>query len=1215
MVHSDDALTPVRARLRAVVGAVWRATWSGSPDVDAAVQVLREELEALYAMDGEARRLALLGSTWMALARDEDPLGTAWQIDELLPAPIGPVLRQLVDRRGERPALQEVWQPVHFGAARVALTELTKVQPNFRANPAPDLFGEAREDAQALLRAAASGDAMPEVRLLQADVEDWASEARGTHQLLRGVKVWKTLVEWMRRLQREARKLAASWCPGAAPKLPSGLQDPMSWASRFPCDPELAKAWLYDLDVAPRRGLPPVLLRPRDGLIALGVAVDDLEVLDRAAWLYLVDEALEAAPGLGRPGWATDTHKRLRELEDEVATLLDRARRRARVTDDEAARAKLEEVIEQLEEASGQLDDRRVHEALEWAALARETLDDAVADAQLAEAEARAAALWRRLRLLDRLPDVPEPPAAGESDDVLLSVLADLEAAWSTEVDALRTRLAAMRDAADWLHGDRDRRLASDALRLAHAAIETDELRRASRALDQVARLVDGARAALDGRLDAGLLQLLHRARRAGLAGAALHGLEQQLARCRDRADVGLPTATHREALTALVAHVEGATASPAVLAVGASDGLQPVLWWDAAVPVADQTAVPAAVVPDKLYLMTAGGDGWSWEKLPSRRERFVPVVDSDAEVGEASTAPPHLDAWSGRLFLQASDVVHGPYVVRDGTILPADARGLVGTLPADDFWDLFGGVDLPALSTRERHVVDPPALHELVSEGGQLLDRLGDERAEHWLERLVEGIGGLDAGGLARAVDLLEAMELPEEVRQARLTRLRPVLGAAEEFAEARSEAVTAWLGSAAGEAAVKAAARDWVAERQDLLDAAVAVERERLASELQSLEDERDTATQQLDRLRVEVDAIAKIRDDARFAVLAGWGMQGSAAARTSRLRPLPPVVTRRPVGSMRGLVDRAVSALGGSEEAVANLVLTLVTSPLVVCVGGVEPTAPVERLLRWLGSDTLSLTVRGGWQDDAALFGALDDERWRPSSDGLVEHLVHATRCWAAGRDGLHAVVFDELLRADPARYLSRVVSAARTGAVSLYAPSNEPSNAAAYPASVGVGRGVRWVLGHTWSEATPLPGWLLNEATVLRTTDWGDVADPAPVSWRDVTGLVTPASRPGVLTEVFDALAALRAPVGRRAEARILAYLGAAEGVLTPADAMDLQLCQVVLPRLRGAGPRFGEGLDGLASLLSRRGFRRATSQVEAMRRAGRELGDFYDALDV
>jgi hypothetical protein len=74
-----------------------------------------------------------------------------------------------------------------------------------------------------------------------------------------------------------------------------------------------------------------------------------------------------------------------------------------------------------------------------------------------------------------------------------------------------------------------------------------------------------------------------------------------------------------------------------------------------------------------------------------------------------------------------------------------------------------------------------------------------------------------------------------------------------------------------------------------------------------------------------------------------------------------------------------------------------------------------------------------------------------------------------------------------------------------------------------------------------------------------------------------------------------------------------YLGAAEGLIPRIEAEDLQLCQRVLPPLRGVGPRWRATLDELVRRLQDGGWRRAAGRARALREQGEAQGDWYDFL--
>jgi hypothetical protein len=1232
------------AWMRALVGPVWRRAWQGEADGrDEALLLFERAVSAAYAAGGHARQLALLAGGWLHLVLDRDPTGLAWQLDELLPAPLGPTLRELLDRRDRGlPALRALWQPVRFARVRSELDHQTRIQPTLRASPGPEILQEARQDAWALLEAARN-PANPPPRALDVlvkDPEEWAGEHRGPHFLLRGVKVWNSLHRELVRYQELARELVDAWTDEPLPA--AILDDALLETARalYPPDPDLSAVFVFDLGLDHAQ-LPPVL-QPRATLDALSVSARQWTVHDKVSALAIAREALAAAERLPEPAWVVEASAELRRLRDDAQALRARASQRLAATHDADARAQLQEVVEFLNEAIGLLDQGQSRQAAEWVGVARTTLDEALNDAALADQEARAATRFARLQAARRLP--PEVSAAPVADtEGFEEALRALDGAWERATQELSARLDRARQAAERLPVAADRETATALRRAATDTLQAGDLRQALHFADGLDRHVNGRRDALLTRLDGDRQSLLVRARRAGMSPREERDLATALARSRDRADAGLAAD-----ITPLVRWVEAlesdALARLAVLFVAEDDEAVPALFWETGIAAEPRRVgrVPAkGAAPGRLLLRDVDGH---LDKLPGRRERLLPVVRVRGRAEEVPEVPEWLKATSGRFFVEADDAVHGPYAVRDGVVGPNDPRGLVATLDREAFWSLFGRLELPGQRPAEAHVLEPPTLEHLLAEGGQVLDRLDADQLRGWLTTFLDGLDGVSPDALESAINRLHAMDLPPRVLADRLATLTPVLAAARQLASARDAAVATFLASPDGEAAIDAAARAIVAERADLLDEVARQEQARLEQALHDLQGQEARARQALTHLKQEVAAAEGLAEDARFRLLARWGLDapGARAEARSEVRlatrvPQAPADAESPA-SLAELAEDVANALELPAAEAANLLLTVATGWWTLLAGppGVGKSTRVRRLLHRLGHGPrdgryLELVVRRDWHDDAALFGFWHPgtQRWEASSEGLVERLLVASEAARRQDGGLYAVVLEELNLASPEHYLARPISALEDEAptLRLYGRDVVPANAHVYPAQFPVHDNVRWLGTVNVDDTTErLSPRFLSRASVLwvepdpRTLLRGALPSlpvPRPVRWDAVTRLaaVAPPVDLGPIAPLVELLhdeAVPGAPTPR-ALAGIRRYLAAAQGVMDTRDAMDFQVLQRVLPSLRGVGHRYRALFDRLADLATQRGWHRSAARLRRVRVRGEEAGDYYDVF--
>jgi len=477
----------------------------------------------------------------------------------------------------------------------------------------------------------------------------------------------------------------------------------------------------------------------------------------------------------------------------------------------------------------------------------------------------------------------------------------------------------------------------------------------------------------------------------------------------------------------------------------------------------------------------------------------------------------------------------------------------------------------------------------------------------------------------------------------------MHALFGRAHQIEVLRERAVTAYLASEEGQAAVAQAAAAVVQRDEGHIRAQVALRRATLEAELATLEHRRSTLTERLaedervagarlSEVRGEIADAEALLEDRKLALLARFSSSAvtpnapaprAAVATPIRAAPFPHVA----LPPLRELVETVAQGTWGSDQ-VANLLVSILTGRWTLLAGlpGVGKSTFVRSVLSRLGHGPesgrfLELVVRRDWQDDTPLFGFWHPTHhaWEPSSEGFVEHLLRASDDHAAGHGGVYPVLVEELNLASPEYYLARPISAleAARPAVRLYDPELTPSNAARYPATFAIPDAVRLLatvnVDDTVERLSPR---FLSRASVIWVEPQPDgptwkAEDDAPrvvVRWDALSAAV--AGPPGELGDVEKLLRFLvdrRVPGAptARTRAAIARYLGASHGLLERKRAEDLQILQRVLPPLRGVGPRWRSLLEDMVKLLARHGWTLSAEHASDLRERGEELGDWYD----
>ncbi|MEQ1502249.1 MAG: hypothetical protein ABMB14_08455 [Myxococcota bacterium] len=1178
--------------VRLAVGAVHRFAWQGLDEHGDRARALAWLREAVLVLDGAHPGPAALLDWWLVVAVDQAAVQPAWNIDRVVGAPAGDVLKRILES-GD--GLQALRRPARF---REVLEQLKK---NSDRNPGKisgdkAILGPANDECKRLLRAAKEGEPPPtDLRLLSVDedgITDWASEGPTSRRVEPGTPVWDHLVKQLTARSEWAKEAIRLW-PRPDRRAPIGL--PAGWEAPVTEAAGDAAPWVVALvqDALPEPPERP-LLDPETVREALrtpdGRDTRLAFLLAREAW---------ADTSARRPAWLVkmaDRYDQLakaiddRDYSGDAGTWLKEAREELQSLDLDAAAGSLNEADTEHRKST-----------------------------QGAELERR---LSRARRQVDELTSLGRAAPSDQTDALAWAV--EVEGAWNAaraeldrELSTIGGELALVSEADP----------VEAALETGRTALHRHDLVGAQQALRLARERSADLRDREERRLGPELAGL--RARVASWAPSERSSVLTAIERTAARRDAGLRFEPDLDELDQLIDAIERKMV-PAAVSIE-EPGARPlrVAWVLGGVKASgDENRPYGARIRGLRVSGVTPSDG------PHRVAAWGEVVaQSDDATG------------SGPLFRWLDDEIVGPYALRDGVPVAEHEWCAVASLPEARFTALFGLIDLG----RNRSLVPrPPSLPELLAVGGTARDLLDDAALAAWLAAAVDGAPPPAAIERWLAEQSTEG-GLPSAIIEGRTRRMSALLATAEALATHRAQAVRSYLASADGQAAVAVAAEGLVDREVAAVQEEVERRRVDLESSLQGaraeladlqgrLQTEAQAATERLDALQEQLRAADELLSDRKLKLIAELGFRGGSTSPDPR--PTAVVTPIRSSGfeaTDTPDLPRLIQDLAGGTWGVAevtNLLLSLVTGRWTLLAGlpGVGKSTFVRSILSRLGHGQgteryLELVVRRDWQDDAALFGFWHptERSWTPSSEGFVEHLLRARDDERLGHGGIWPVLIEELNLASPEYYLARPISAfeAASPEVRLYDPAVEPVNAARYPASFVVPDSVRLVatvnVDDTVERLSPR---FLSRASVIWVEPRPGGApwrpeDDAPhhrVRWSALRGLADRAEVDlGRIEEVVRFLQEQRIPGAPtvRTQRAIGRYLGASRGLLPASEAEDLQILQRVLPPVRGTGPRWRGLLDRLGDLLARNGWKRSAERTRELRERGEELGDWYD----
>jgi hypothetical protein len=281
-------------------------------------------------------------------------------------------------------------------------------------------------------------------------------------------------------------------------------------------------------------------------------------------------------------------------------------------------------------------------------------------------------------------------------------------------------------------------------------------------------------------------------------------------------------------------------------------------------------------------------------------------------------------------------------------------------------------------------------------------------------------------------------------------------------------------------------------------------------------------------------------------------------------------------------------------------------------------------------------LHVAVRPDWLDDRDFLGAFNPlaRRFDPGNSGVVEHLIAAELDAQREHDRIFTICLDEMNLARVEHYFAQFLSVLERPLserrVTVFPPGSVPQRDDPFGPyqHIGVGDNVRIVGTVNIDETTHFfSPKVLDRAQVIcfKPPVLGKLTSPdsserlpgvVPVSlatYRSWSVAVNDDAEVRKQVDNIDAaLRASRQGLGPRQYLRILRFVSLAGDLLGHDQALDYQVIQVVLPRLRRHVPKWNETLNELKELLPGEQFPRSYEMIELMSEPGHE-NDFFQLI--
>lgn len=280
-------------------------------------------------------------------------------------------------------------------------------------------------------------------------------------------------------------------------------------------------------------------------------------------------------------------------------------------------------------------------------------------------------------------------------------------------------------------------------------------------------------------------------------------------------------------------------------------------------------------------------------------------------------------------------------------------------------------------------------------------------------------------------------------------------------------------------------------------------------------------------------------------------------------------------------------------------------------------------------------LQVPVRPDWLDDRDFLGAYNAlaRRFEPASSGVADHLIAAMLAEQRNLDDLYLVTLDEMNLARVEHYFAQFLSVLEAPLeernIALFAPGlARPSDPYAPYQSIHLGENVRFLGTVNIDETThffspkvldrcQVVSFAPPNLEAVRQRDQSDVvAGVIPVGLTSFLGWSQPPDSEGTAREfvlrVADLLRKSRLVLGIRQFDRMLRYAASARPFLEEDKALDFQMMQVVLPRLRRTAAGFDDTVRGLRELIVRARYPRSAELLERIAEAGLE-NEYFQLL--